>query len=145
MQKTFDILGKNVQWIVLGIARCSSCVSPTATCCTPPRRRPRSTAIRSMPARPPSKRKKAAKDLDRQIKEARSPSFPTPDLVTAWREHMMEPYATQVAEGGVGQPARRVEHHQREPPGCQPVSPILQCFPSHLLSSCNSPWPDFPA
>jgi hypothetical protein len=101
MQKTLDILEKNVQWIVLGIAALFLLWIAYGYVLTPPA----TTKINNHlvdPSDAALETQKAAKNLDRQIRETRSPSFPTPDLVTAWRDHMMEPYATQLAANWSG-------------------------------------------
>lgn len=96
MQKTLEILEKNVQWIVLGLAALFLLWVAYAYVLTPPatvKIGPRVVTAGEVA----EETAKSAKDLDRQIKENRPISFPTPDLVTSWREHMAAPFAVALA------------------------------------------------
>lgn len=92
MQKTLDILEKNVQWIVLGLAALFLLWVAYGYVLTPPA----TVKINNRVVTPGDVAlvtETTAKDLERQIKENRPVSFPTPDLVTSWRQHFAEPFA----------------------------------------------------
>lgn len=101
MQKTLDILEKNVQWIVLGLGALFLAWAAYAYVLTPPatvkidgKLATSDNAALQVEA--------TAKILDRQIKESRAVSFPTPDLVTDWQHHITNPFAAQVAQASWG-------------------------------------------
>lgn len=103
MQKTLDILEKNVQWIVLGIAALFLIWAAYAYVLTPPA----TVKIGSQVATADNVAvavQQTANKLDRQIKESKPVSFPTPDLVTDWQHHMNNPFAIELARGWIDSP-----------------------------------------
>lgn len=97
MQKTLDILEKNVQWIVLGLAVLFLLWVAYGYVLTPPA----TVKIGSQIVTPGDVAlvvQNSAQDLEHQIKSDRSVSFPTPDLVSSWRERIAKPYGVELAE-----------------------------------------------
>lgn len=92
MQKTLDILEKNVQWIVLGLAGLFLLWVAYAYVLTPPATVKIDGHV-ATPADAALVTQVEAKQLDQQIKDSRSVNFPTDDLVTAWEKHIQDPYA----------------------------------------------------
>ena len=101
MQKTLEILEKNVQWIVLGLAALFLLWVAYGYVLTPPA----TVKINNRVVTPGDVAlvtETSAKDLERQIKENRPVSFPTPDLVTSWRQHFAEPFAVVLGTWAIG-------------------------------------------
>lgn len=96
MEKVLEILEKNVQWIVLGLAGVFLLWVAYAFVVTPPASvkmegrtvLPGEVAVRT--------RNGPAAELEKQMKENNA-DFPTPDLVSTWRSRMTQPYEEQVA------------------------------------------------
>ena len=97
MQKTLDILEKNVQWIVLGLAGLFLLWVAYAYVWTPPATVKINNRI-ATPADAALVTQVEAKQLDQQIKDSRSVNFPTDDLVTAWEKHIQDPYAAPLPQ-----------------------------------------------
>jgi hypothetical protein len=96
MQKTLDILEKNVQWIVLSLAALFLVWAAYAYLLTPPATVKIGNHLVT-PGEVSLEVQNTAKGLDRQIKENKPVTFPTPDLVTDWQHHITNPFATQLA------------------------------------------------
>jgi hypothetical protein len=99
MQKTLDILEKNVQWLVLGLAALFLLWVAYAYVLTPPATIKIGPRV-ATPADVSMIVHQTAQDLDGQIKNSATPSFPTPDLVSNWQEHIEQPFAEQFASAG---------------------------------------------
>lgn len=99
MQKTLDILEKNVQWFVLGLAALFLLWVAYAYVITPPATIKMGTQ-EATPSNVSLLVKNSADRLEDQIKNAGAPTFPTPDLVSNWKEHMDQPFAEEFALAG---------------------------------------------
>lgn len=96
MQKTLDILEKNVQWIVLGLAALFLVWVAYGYVITPPAEVKIGNRLVT-PGEVALVVKSSADELESQIKENKPVSFPTPDLVTAWRDHFAKPFGIELA------------------------------------------------
>ncbi|HEY2586607.1 MAG TPA: hypothetical protein VGI81_12660 [Tepidisphaeraceae bacterium] len=99
MQKTLDILEKNVQWFVLGLAGLFLLWVAYAYVLTPPA----TIKVGTQEVNPGNVSqivKSSADRLNDQIKNAAAPTFPTSDLVTNWKTHMEKPFGEELVQGG---------------------------------------------